>query len=49
MPETTILEPYEGDENERIRLENIFTRIKNQLDDMKNGSDVKFEDFFKDD
>ena len=47
MPETTILEPYEGDENERIRLENIFTRIKNQLDDMKDGSDVKFEDFLK--
>ena len=47
MPETIILEPYEGDENERIRLENIFTRIKNQLDDMKHGSDVKFEDFLK--
>ena len=47
MPETTILEPYEGDENERIRLENIFTRIKNQLDDTKDGSDVKFEKFLK--
>ena len=45
MPETTILEHFEGIENERIWLENIFPGIKNQLDDMKDGSDVKFEDF----
>ena len=47
MPETTILEPYEGEENERIRLENVFTRIKKELDDMKDGLDIKFEEFLK--
>ena len=45
MPETTILEPYEGEENECIRLESVFTRIKKELDDTKDGLDVKFEDF----
>ena len=47
MPETTILEPYEGEENERIRLENVFTRIKKELDDMNDGLDIKFEEFLK--
>ena len=47
MPNTTILEPFEGEDDERSRLEILFTKIKQELDDMKDGSDIAFDNFLK--
>ena len=45
MPFTIILEPYEGDEKQR--LETLFAKIKKDLDDMKDGVDLPFKDFLR--
>ena len=45
MPQTVILEPYQGDDRER--LETLFGKIKKELDDMKDGSDIAFNTFLQ--
>ena len=43
LPKTTILEPYEGDQKEKYSK--LYQSIKLELDKMKDGSDLSFEDF----
>ena len=43
LPKTTILEPYEGDQKEKYSK--LYQSIKLELDQMKDGSDLSFEDF----